>query len=210
MKYIYMDESGCQGLNLDLHRTSRHFLMTFLLTNNKRALDKIVKKVYKGLSKSDIKHRKRKNGVLHAYYEDKVTRKRLLNFLAEADVKIITIRLDKRKLFLPMEKTALYSHITNTLLNKCVNNGILSLDDPVVFIASKLYTNKKYSNEFLQSLENDNSLNIEVEIKAPFEDKGLQVVDFVSWSLFQKYEHGNTEYTNIIANLIFGAYELFE
>ena len=205
-----MDESGCMGMNLDLLGTSRYLMMTFLLTNNKRALDKIVRKVYNGLSKTDKKHHARRSGVLHAYYEDKITRKRLLNLLAETNVKIITIRLDKRKLFLPMEKTALYSHMTNTLLNKCISNGILTLDDPVIFIASKLYTNEKHSNDFLHSLENDNSLNIEVDIKAPYEDKGLQVVDFVSWSFFQKYERENTEYADIIANLIFGAYELFE
>ena len=210
MKYIYMDESGCQGLNLNLLGTSRYFAMTFLLTDNKRVLDKIVKKVYKGLSKTDIKHRKRKNGVLHAYYEDKVTIKRLLTLLSETNIKVITIRLDKRKLHIPMKNTALYTHITNTLLNKCLDNNILSLNEPISFIASKIYTKKKYSNEFLHSLENDNNLNIEVDIKTPFEDKGLQVADFVSWSLFQKYEHGNSEYTEIISKIIIGDYELFE
>jgi hypothetical protein len=205
-----MDESGCQGLNLELLGTSRYFAMTFLLTENKRTLDKMVKKVYKGLSKSNIKHRKRKNGVLHAYYEDKVTVKRLLNLLVVTNIKIITIRLDKRKLYVPVEKTALYSHITNTLLNKCLDNNVLSLNEPISFIASKFYTKQKHNYEFLQSLENDNNLNIEVDIKAPYEDKGLQVVDFVSWSLFQKYEYENPEYSNIISNLIHGDYELFE
>ena len=205
-----MDESGCQGMNLELLGTSRFFLMAFLLTTNKRELDKIVKKVYKGLSKADIIHRKRKNGVLHAYYEETITVKRLLNLLASTDNKIITIRLDKRKMFVPMKQTELYNLMTNTLLNKCIINNILSLNETVLFIASKRYAKDKYKQDFIQNLENNKNLKIDVDVKAPYEDKGLQVVDFVSWSLYQNYEHGNSEFIDIINSQLIGDFELFK
>ena len=81
MKQILMDESGDLGMNLDLGGTSRHFVITFLITENKRVLDKIVKKVYSGLSKAAIKHRN--NGTLHAYYEDDITKNDYYNIIAD-------------------------------------------------------------------------------------------------------------------------------
>ena len=205
-----MDESGCQGLDLTLSGTSKYFLMTFLLTNNKRALDKIVKKVYKGLSKTDKKHHARKSGILHAYYEDSITKKRLLNHLINTNINIMTIRLDKRKLFIPMEQTFLYTLMANTLLNKCITNKTLSHNEPISFIASKLYTKNKHTQDFINSLENNSLLDIKVDVKSPYEDKGLQAVDFISWSIYQKYENNNDEFINIINEKIIENYELFK
>jgi len=208
MKYILMDESGDLGTNLDLSGTSRHFIITFLITENKRVLDKIVKKVYTGLSKTAIKHRK--SGVLHAYYEDDITIKRMLSLLAKTNTKIITIRLDKRKMYFHMEKTALYNHITNTLLNKCLEIKLFSPDEAITFIPSKVYTNVKLNNNFLYSIKNDNNLIVETDVKPPYTEKGLQVVDFVSWSLYQKYEREISSYSDIIADIIVGEYELYK
>jgi hypothetical protein len=205
---IYMDESGDLGFDLSRKGTSRFFVITFLISENKRALDKVVKNVFARMSKTSLKHRK--NGVLHAYYEDKTTKLRLLGLLAKTDSRIITIRLDKQKVFLPVETTALYNHITNTLLNKCLENRILSLEDEIVFIASKLYTAKRLNLGFENSLLKDNSLKIKVEIKAPHAEKGLQAVDFASWSLYQKYERGKSEYADVVAAQTVGEYELYE
>jgi len=208
MKYVLMDESGDLGYDLDRSGTPRHFIITFLITENKRVLDRIVKKVYTGLSKAAIKHRK--NGVLHAYYEDDITIKRLLRLLANTDTKIITIRLDKRKMYFQMDKTTLYNHITNTLLNKCLEINLFSQDEQIMFIPSKVHTNEKLNDKFLASIEKDSALKIVVDLKPPFNEKGLQCADFVSWSLYQKYERDIPEYADIIKHLIVNEYEMYK
>jgi hypothetical protein len=109
-----------------------------------------------------------------------------------------------------MEKTALYNHITNTLLNKCFENKILSSEEAVTFIPSKVYTNEHLNNKFLDSIEKNNNLKIKVDVKPSNAEKGLQVADFVSWSLYQKYERGISVYADIIADLIVGEYELYK
>jgi hypothetical protein len=43
---------------------------------------------------------------------------------------------------------------------------------------------------------------MEVSIKSPHEEKSLQVVDFVSWAIFRKYEYGDDSYYNLIKNKI--------
>lgn len=39
--------------------------------------------------------------------------------------------------------------------------------------------------------------------------KGLQVVDFLSWAIFRKYEHGDDYFYNMIKNLIVEESSLF-
>ncbi len=41
-----------------------------------------------------------------------------------------------------------------------------------------------------------------VEIKVPSEEKSLQLVDFVSWSVFRKYEREDEAYYLVIKHLI--------
>jgi hypothetical protein len=41
-----------------------------------------------------------------------------------------------------------------------------------------------------------------VIIKTPGEEKSLQAVDFVCWSLFKKYENQNIEYYEIFKKIV--------
>ncbi|MBU1130176.1 DUF3800 domain-containing protein, partial [Patescibacteria group bacterium] len=95
MVYIFLDESGDLGFNLKKKKTSRVFIITCLFTANKRSLEKIIRKTHSELQK---KHRRR-FGVLHAVKEKPITRKRLLKRLAEKDCSIMTIYLNKRKVY---------------------------------------------------------------------------------------------------------------
>jgi hypothetical protein len=55
MQYIFMDESGDLGLDFSKIRTSRYFMVTFLLVSNKKPLDKIVKKIFFELNNGNKK-----------------------------------------------------------------------------------------------------------------------------------------------------------
>lgn len=74
MAFIFIDESGNLGFEFNKKGTSSYFLITFLFTTNKRAVEKCVKKVHAGLRK-----KYKKVGILHAYREEPITRKRLLS-----------------------------------------------------------------------------------------------------------------------------------
>jgi hypothetical protein len=43
---------------------------------------------------------------------------------------------------------------------------------------------------------------MKVKIQAPDSEKWLQIVDFICWSIFKKYENNEKEYYDIISNLI--------
>jgi len=210
MAFIFMDESGNLGFNFNKRGTSSYFLITFLFTPNKRSIEKCVKKTHAGLRK-----KYKKVGVLHAYVEEPVTRKRLLTLLATKDCRIMTILLNKRKVYTKLqdEKSVLYNYITNILLNRIFSKKLLQIDDPVEIIASRKETNKFLNQNFktyLQSQLTDNhDVRVTVSIKTPAEEKSLQAVDFVSWAIFRKHEYKDDTYYNIIRSNIIEENPLF-
>ncbi|MCK4635926.1 MAG: DUF3800 domain-containing protein [Candidatus Moranbacteria bacterium] len=44
MAYIFLDESGDLGFDFSKQKTSKFFIVTCIFTNNKRPIEKIIKK----------------------------------------------------------------------------------------------------------------------------------------------------------------------
>ena len=212
MAYIFMDESGCLGFNFNKPKTSNHFIITFLMTNNDKILDKIVNKTFRA-----IPPKKRRNhvGSLHCNKEDNKTRAKLFSLLKDKDVSVMVISLNKHKVYTKLqdEKTILYNYVTNMLLNRIAEKRLLPTKDKITLIASRRETNRFLNENFKNYLETQVSAThkilMDVVIKPATSDKGLQVVDFVSWAVFRKYEHNDDYFYNTIKNLIIEERGLF-
>jgi hypothetical protein len=211
MAFIFMDESGDLGFDFQKSGTTRNFLITCLFTINKRPIEKCVKKAHAGLRK---KYR-RKGSILHAYNEKPVTRMMLLRCLAEKDAYIVTIALNKRKVYtkLQEEKVVLYNYVTNILLDRIFTKKLIPSRGVINLIASKRETNKFLNANFKDYLENqtanEHGIDLKVQIKTPAEEKSLQAVDFASWSIFRKYEFEDDDYYKIIKGSIVEENPLF-
>jgi hypothetical protein len=75
----------------------------------------------------------------------------------------------------------------------------------MVFFASRRETNKVLNEKFkndLEALTRKYGAKMEIAIKPPKEEKGLQVVDFVCRSAFQKWENKDEQYYEIIQPLV--------
>ena len=210
MYYIFMDESGNLGFNFDKRGTTSYFLITFLFTRSKRPIEKCVKKVHLGLRK-----KYKKIGVLHAYIEEPVTKRRLLSLLAEKDCKIMTILLNKKKVYTKLqdEKPVLYNYVTNILLDRIFTKKLIQSDDSIKIIASRKETNKFLNENFKSYLHSQLAANykvkVSISVKTPAEQKALQAVDFVSWAIFRKYEYKDDTYYNLIRGKIVEENALF-
>jgi len=211
MAYIFLDESGDLGFDFQKKKTSKIFVITFLFVDNKRPIEKIVKKTHSELKKKY----KRKFGALHAVKEKPVTRQRLLKRLNEKDCAIMTIYLNKRKVYtkLQEEKSVLYNYVANILLDRIYTKKIIPSDKTIELIASKRETNKflneNFKNYLNTQVKNRHRVNINISIKSPFEEKTLQAVDFASWAIFRKYEYEDDSYYNLIKNKIVEENPLF-
>lgn len=213
MGYIFMDESGDLGFDFTKKKTTKFFIITFLFVDNKRPIEKIVRKTHSELRKKY----KKKTGVLHATKEKPLTRQRLLKNLAEReDYYIMTIYLNKKKVYTKLqdEKNVLYNYVTNILLDRIFSKGIFKNYTKIELIASKKETNKflneNFKNYLNSQMEEKYNVELSIKIKMPSEEKCLQVVDFISWAIFRKYEYGDRSYYDIIKSKIVEENGLFK
>lgn len=213
MSYIFLDESGDLGFNFNKKKTSKYFVVTFLFVKEKNSLEKMVKKTFKGFSKKEIKTH---GGVLHAYKETPRTRQKLLNLFRERNVSdILVIYLNKKKVYTKLqdEKQVLYNYVTNILLDRVCTKKLIPIDEKITLIASRRETNKflnqNFSSYLKNQVKNNHKLDIDIEIKSSSQEKALQVVDMISWSIFRKYEHSDESYYNLIKQDIVEENSLF-
>ena len=215
MAYIFLDESGDLGFDFSKKKTSKYFIISFLFIENKKekkATDKIIKKIFKGFSKKEIKFHP---NTLHAYKEKPKTRNRVFNLLNEREISIITIYLNKNKVYTQLqdEKQVLYNYVTNILLDRVYTKKLVPLDEKIYLIASRRETNKflndNFKNYLAQQTKNNHNVDIEIQIKTPYEEKCLQIIDFICWAIYRKYEHYDESYYNLFKKQIVEENPLF-
>ncbi|MBU4480493.1 DUF3800 domain-containing protein [Patescibacteria group bacterium] len=208
MTHIFLDESGDLGFK---KRSSKWFLFTVVVIDNKRKLEKIIKKVRKTLKK------KYKNvNELHSYHCDEITRKRVLKKLAELEnLKIFCVVLNKQKVYVDLQnqKNYLYNYTANILLDRLHNKDIIPTDKHINICIDRKDTKKKIRENFEsylgEELKNRRNGDFEIVLKGSHEEKSLQTVDFISWAIFRKYEQGDYSYYEIIKDKIVGENLLF-
>jgi arsenate reductase-like glutaredoxin family protein len=212
MAYIFLDESGDLGFNFRNKKTSKYFVIACLFVKEERPIEKITRKIFSGFTKMEIKNH---GGTLHAYKEKPATRQKVLNLLNKKDVSIISIYLNKAKVYTKLqdEKHVLYNYVANILLDRIYTKKLIPLDEPISLVASRRETNKFLNKNFCNYLSDqvsgNHKLKIAIEIRTPQERKCLQIVDCVCWSLFRKREHGDESYVNLIKSKIIEESSLF-
>lgn len=203
MAYVVVDESGDLGFDSKKKGTSQFFVITLIFTTDIKPLRKIVKKVHRDLWHTNKKLR----GTLHASEERPLTRRKLLKQLTEAEATIMAVVLNKKKVYtkLQSEKPVLYNYVTNILIDRLMNKKFFPKEKSATIIAAKRETNRFLNENFKtyvrSQVKKKHSIDIDVVIKTPSEEKALQVVDFASWAIFRKLEHADSEYAKIIAKI---------
>jgi hypothetical protein len=196
-----MDESGDLGFDFDKKATSKYFVVTLLFAPIKRPIEKVVKKTFNSLPS---KVKQRHIGCLHAVKEKPKTRIKLLSLLSRQEISIITIYLNKKKVYTKLhdEKHVLYNYVTNILLDRLYSKKLIPINQPIKLIASQRETNKFLNQNFKHYLENQiknhHRLTIEIAIKPSHADKCLQATDFACWAIYRKIEKRDESYANII------------
>ena len=204
MAYIYMDESGDLGFDITKWRTSKFFVITFLITKDEKTPNIIMKKSFNWMKHKKIKI---KWWVFHAFSHLESTIQKVLNIAIEYDISIMALVLDKRKVYsyTNSEKHVLYNIIVNKLLDAVINKNLVSDKDEIIhFIASRRETSKTLNEQFVNYLKNKHKdqPNIIFEIKTPHQSKGLQLVDTISFSIYKKYENNNLDFYEIFEKKI--------
>jgi hypothetical protein len=146
---------------------------------------------------------------LHAAHERPETIIRVLKRLAEKkSCKIMAIYLNKKKVYTGIEesKHTLYNMVTNILLDRIMTKRLVSRDERIYFIASRRETKKALNENFkaylMTNVQARHAIDMDISIKAPDQEKCLQLADIVSWAIARKYELRDERYYEIIKDLI--------
>ena len=178
---------------------------------SKRPIEKCIKSAHRGLRKKY----KKIHSILHAVEEEPITRQRILNRLAEKDCHVMTVYLNKKRVYtrLQNEKVILYNYVVNILLDRIMTKRLIPTTGQIHLVASKRETNRflneNFRNYLKDQVRNTHKLDIHIEIKTPAEEKSLQAVDFVSWAIFRRLEYGDDTYYNLIRGKIVEENPLF-
>lgn len=197
MAYVFLDESGDLGFN---PKSSKFFLFTVVLTNNHRKIEKIIKKTRK-----DLKKKFKIVNELHAYHSQPSLKKKILKLVSKnKEIKVLCIILNKQKVYIDLQnqKNYLYNYTANILLDRLHNKKLINTDEEINLFIDQKDTNKFIRDNFEKYLKDNfykrGNNKIKIKIKPSHTEKCLQVVDFISWAIFRKYETGDSEYFNLI------------
>ena len=171
MDYIYIDESG------DLGKDSKYFIISAIISSNKTELERIINKINR-IFKKQLRNSNEIKGNNTPNYIIKKILKRLENIDYEAVI-IVFNKENKDKIK--------YSN----------NNELYDIIDKSETKHSDIKLFDKY---FIENLNNNLNFPIEISHLSSTNSKGLQIIDIISWSYFQKYEKNNEEFIKLIKN----------
>ena len=91
------------------------------------------------------------------------------------------------------------------LFSELFEASIIGITEPIIFIASRRETNRHLNRSFILSLDNvakQHNISVQVEIKPHYDEKCLQIVDFIARAIFQRYEKQDMQYYDLISSLV--------
>ena len=193
MNYIYIDESGDLG---DSYSSTKNFVMGAIVVDSPDSLKKIIKKV-----KRDNRTLMHKAPEIKGNKTDKRVIKKILQKVNNMGYEAYAIYLNKQNLDkIPnfYNHHELYDEIASKLAEK------IKITSSTCIIVDKSKFNQDYINNFnnlfISKLNNPNNCPISIMHGDSINYKGLQIADLISWSVFQKVEHQNSKFIDLIGN----------
>ncbi len=201
--YIFVDESGDMDFT---SKGSKHYIFTFLVKQRPFALHEHISNYRYSLLERNLKPSTDKRldiEAFHACDDNKYIREKVFDIIASFDNKLVrsySYVLEKPKVQpnKRQDKDKFYINNLNlaikNLLNKIkINKNFIIITDRLPFKSKKhTPTLKKGIKEYIKT----NKLSIRYDIfhHSSASSINLQVVDYISWAIFRKYERNDDEY----------------
>ena len=192
-KYVFLDESGDLG---KAPGSSNHFIITLLVASDPRKLENKLKKYKRKLTRK--KKYKRLSEVKASKANDEI-RFQILDIVLENDVEIYSIILNKEKTGDILKYgTKVYNYLTSLIIAECNLNK-----KKVYFVIDKRVKKKIIREDFDNYIKkNHPKIKFRISHLDSSKSNGLQLVDFISWSIFRHYEFKDHWFFNHINSKI--------
>ena len=193
VSYLFIDESGDLGIN-----GSRYLVLSCLIVSDEKSLERIIKNARRHTFKKQL----RKACEIKANKSSPEVIKHFLKKLNEvADARVIYIVLEKKKVFsryLQDNKHKLYNYVAGKLARYLELEGhhvIMRIDKS----KGKQMLQEDFNSYFENNLKRYSKVaHLEIHHSYSQSWDGLQYADLLAWAMFQKFEHGNDEYVDLI------------
>ena len=192
ISYIFIDESG------DLGSQSKYLILSALVVKSPDKLDRIIK----NMRRYKFKKQLRKAKEIKANKSSQELIKYMLTKLNDLnDAKVFFIILEKEKCYsnyLNSNKHKLYNFVAGKLATNIAldaGNAIVRIDKS----KGKQVLRDDFNHYFEKRLKENSSIEkVAIHHSDSNAWSGLQFADVLSWSAFQKMEHSNSEYINVL------------
>ena len=206
---IYLDESGDLGFDFNKSKTSRKFVITLLVCQNRDAIDCFRKAVSRTL-KNKLNHKKgdRKIQELKGTGTTIEVKQYFYRHLLRDGWQLYTVVLNKTRVNDDLRKShtkkKLYNFLARFILEKIdLNNAA-----PAVTLVTDRCKNREEIQDFnsyvANQLEAMLPLNVPLNIyhERSHDNQGLQAVDLFCWGIFRKYEMGDSDWYDVYREAI--------
>jgi hypothetical protein len=209
VKYIFVDEAG----NLDFsNKGTKYFLFTFLVKKRPFELENKISKLKFDLIEWSVENNKHLDlEYFHATEDNTHIRKRMFELIINLDnskIEVYTYILEKNKVF-PEKREDKDKFYINNLKYATINVLSHINEDFVIFTDrlpikhNKTTLIKGLKKGIREHLDN-NHLPIKYGIfhHSSASNAYLQVVDYINWAVFRKYERDDSNYYDMIKKYI--------
>lgn len=189
----YLDESG------SLPDPANPFVIAICFNAGAEPIHKIIRKV-----RRKIPHKK--NSPDHRQSEIKFfnttpkTRQRVLTLLAQTNIEVAVIIIDKRNQSIP-DRPKYYGAIANALLQSCYRRY------PHIALCLDLHFTDWSSREALQKILTEGAKKMDAKITVEMADSqhnaSLQIADFLAGAFYYKYSRQDDAYSRLIAEKVY-------
>jgi len=190
---MYIDESGDLGMN-----GSKYLVLSALLVDNPLDLDRIIKNMRRNKFRKQLK----KSHEIKANKSSDEIRRYMLDKLNEVkNATIFYIVLEKKKIFSAFLKNntdKLYNYVAGKLGRYIILENI-DVEIRIDKSKGKQLLRDDFDRYFTRNLkEKSRCGNITIFHSYSHSWSGIQFADILAWACFQKFEHNNSEYIDLI------------
>ncbi|MFH1199800.1 MAG: DUF3800 domain-containing protein [Candidatus Micrarchaeota archaeon] len=192
-RFVFIDESGDLGMG-----GSKYLVLAALAVDDPAPLKRIIKNMRRNKFKKEL----RKASEIKANKSSVEVRKHMLAKLNEVqDARICYVVLEKKKLlsdYLKSDKNKLYNYVAGKLA-RTLEIGGFDVEIRIDKSKGKPLLRQDFNDYFRRNLLLG-SPGAKVVIEHSYSQAwaGLQFADMLAWACFQKFEHSDSEYVDLV------------
>lgn len=188
MRYGYLDEAG----GADPYSGSRFLVVAAFTTPTVRPIELHMKRAHQALGRAV------QTDELKASTQSQSVNERLLRAIAEEDMSIVAVIIDKRAILRPPKDSEdIYREAVTRTVAQCVGFW-----PRIELFLDQRYTNRELRHRLERTIREGIVAQQPEVVLIHQEDsrssKGIQAADHVAWAIFQKYEAANEQFYQIL------------